>query len=163
MQHVDLPAVSRLIVASDGSTTLMLQALVGGDVSVKVQEERAVVSNEFSDPISKAGLKGTILVRRSQLVFGQTVLSDNLVLYAGVQGFWDPKVERPLGLQLNESGAFQRRRILTSGVDPLNGRVFKEYVIESARASPIYVRETFSSEFVPAQVIRGSQSRRAVV
>lgn len=151
MRHVDdLPAVSRLIVTSDGSTTLMLQALVGGDVSVKVQEERVVVSNEFSDPISKAGLMGTILVRRSQLVFGQTVLSENLVLYAGEQGFWDPKVERPLGLQINESGAFQRRRILTSGVDPLNGRVFKEYVIESSRASPIYVRETFSPEFVPA-------------
>lgn len=147
---ITLPAVTRVLLTSDGSTTRCLQAIVGSEVRLEVIEDRALGPGEFTVERSHLGSHGPVRLRRSQLFAGERALSSNLVLYPPDTAGWSPNSPLPLGLQLRGAHTLQHREILAIGVDEESHQAFKEYVIETT-ASPgrIYIKELFSSLVAP--------------
>lgn len=147
---IRLPAVMRVLLTSDGSTTRCLQAIVGSEVRLDVIEDRALCAGEFAVERAHLGADAPVRLRRSQLFLGDHALSNNIVLYPPDTTGWSPGSPLPLGLQLRGAHTLQHREILAVGIDEESHQAFKEYVIETA-ASPgrIYIKELFSPLVAP--------------
>lgn len=151
-----LPPVTRLLLVSDGSTTRSLQAIAGVDVELHVLEQRELDSNECMEERTHLRSTRRVMFRRSQLLAGKCVLSNNIVLYPPDNAEWNPISQLPLGLQLREKHAMQHREILSIGVDDETRQAFKEYLITTnAGSDQIYVKELFSPLIAPLADVTG--------
>lgn len=147
---VSLPAVTRVLLTSDGSTTRCLQAIVGAEVRLDVFEDRALGREEFSAERAHLGPDMPLRLRRSRLFWADRPLSNNIVLYPPDTAGWSPVSPLALGLQLRGAHTLQHREILAIGIDDETHQAFKEYVIETT-ASPgqLYIKELFSPLVAP--------------
>jgi hypothetical protein len=150
-----------MLLRSDGSTTLLLEALLGTTLQVQVDCHLPVTGQETDLRILQA-LKldkaDLLVLRRSRLTLPDgTTASVNRVIFradstacSGEQGD-----SVPLGLQLLARGVLQRRHLLSAGLDrwPLDRLrpcAFKEYLIHMGEDTPYYVEERFSPDVIPA-------------
>lgn len=164
-----LPAVTRMLLASDGSTTYLLEAMLGTRLSVVVDEQRHnLTATAIAPAIARlVGLNAddAVLLRTSRLVTDDgATISRNLVTAR-----WppDPAIAEiitdrtaPIGPALRHAGIPQARRILRSGTARWSQTeapaAFKEYVINRPAASPVHIRETFNPHFVPTVKVLAS-------
>lgn len=155
--------VTRILLASEGLTTPLLQAASDGSLQARVLSLREVDA-ETLDPGVRVRLRLSglepCLVRRTRLVLDcGTTVSDNIVVARmGV----DPRVDRvagdagrPLGFALADSGLVLQRRVHWVGrrrwLDggPCAG---KAYTLHDADRPLVHIEELFSPQVVPADV-----------
>lgn len=134
-----------MLLANDGSTTVLLGEIAGGELALRIVEERPLEAGEYAAEVALLGNIRDLMVRRSKLVAGDLIMSENLVLYSRSARVWDPTSDIPLGLQLRQLKVHQHRMALNSGIDSRTGCTFKNYVIHINDDFPIYVHESFSS------------------
>ncbi|MFJ9693250.1 hypothetical protein [Kitasatospora sp. NPDC101183] len=158
----DVHASTRMLLAGDGSTTLLLQALTGHDLSIRVDAQGDTPADRLPVGIRSAlGLADTavVLERRSCLVTPeQEVVSINRVVFDDTarSRMGEPDPVTPIGLQLRGRQVHQHREQLSTGVmrwrDSLTERwvdsAFKEYVIHYAAGGRAYVHEQFNPHMV---------------
>jgi chorismate-pyruvate lyase len=154
-----LPAPTRMLLGSEGSTTVLLESLAGVVVSVHVQANRPMTGAELPPRIRGAlgvGAADEVVLRNSELrtAAGETVSVNQVAFRADGAPWLAVSVGRtPLGHQLQDRGSLQRRDSLSRGLStwPADGRpcAFKEYLIHCADGAMIYVHETFSPHLVP--------------
>ncbi|MDH6124062.1 chorismate pyruvate-lyase family protein [Kitasatospora sp. GP82] len=157
------PAVTRMLLAADGSTTLLLEALLDTELSVEVLDQETVSARRID-----ADLRATIrvdddsevLVRRSVLrtADGDRV-SENYVVGAGrrTSGLQRVVTDRraPIGRGLMALGLSQSRRILEVGQsdweapDGTQPCAFKAYVLVEGDDPVLYIHEKFNPSYVP--------------
>ncbi|WP_331445301.1 hypothetical protein [Streptomyces xanthochromogenes] len=158
----ELSASTRMLLACDGSTTLLLQALTGHNLSIRVDAQGDTPAGRLPRGIRSAlGLVDTsvVLERRSCLVTSeQEVVSINRVVFDGAarKRMGVPDSLTPIGLQLRDQQVHQHREQLSTGLmrwrDSLTERwvdsAFKEYVIHYAAGGRAYVHEQFNPHMV---------------
>jgi chorismate-pyruvate lyase len=157
---VALPPQTRMLLESEGSTTILLEALTGRRMAVRVTAQASAalpdVDVDARVALDAPGLE-SVIVRESVLVADGVTVSVNRVVFAESTAPWlvrDPS-DVPIGHQLRRRGALQHRVLLGSGVDtwPLDGGdqpcVFKKYVIRSSTGGDLYVHERFNPHIVP--------------
>lgn len=159
---IELSASTRMLLACDGSTTLLLQALTGHELSIRVDAQGDTPAGRLPHRIRSAlGLADTavVLERRSCLVTSeQEVVSINRVVFDEVAHNWMgvPDSGTPIGLQFRDQRVHQHREQLSTGLmrwrDSLTERwvdsAFKEYVIHYAAGGRAYVHEQFNPHMV---------------
>lgn len=153
-----LPAPTRMLLGSDGSTTVLLESLLRLRVAVHVDSQHTCTRAEVSDRI--AGLLGLadteqVVLRRSRLLTpDQQVVSINRVVFRAQQVPWlaAPPDSTPLGHKLRDLGSLQHRVLLSSGIGawPPDARPcgFKEYLIHGDQGEEIYVHESFNPALI---------------
>ncbi|MEA2754566.1 MAG: hypothetical protein QOJ54_855 [Aliidongia sp.] len=156
-----IPEVARMLLSSDGSTTILLEALLHCRLSVHVTNQDTVSANDVApNAVAALGLApdATVVERRSSLVtVDGTVVSINIVVFANQPGGWSgsPTDPVPLGKKLRDRQTKQHREILSAGTTewPGDGNrrtcVYKEYVITCDDNSRLYILEKFSPDHVP--------------
>jgi chorismate-pyruvate lyase len=157
---------ARLLLWSDGSTTRMLESLIGCELVVKV-ESQEYVKPEWLAPMVVEALgvceEDKLVERRSTLRDrNDSVLSKNVVVFAG------PDIDYvlatlgngiPLGRWLRESHVMQFREILAVGTaawsdgSPDLTCAFKEYVITCNSGVRLYVLEKFNPAYINPSVL----------
>jgi Protein of unknown function (DUF98). len=157
------PALTRMLLASDGSTTYLLEALLGASLVIRVEQQRRMPASGLPKRIQDAltvSPYDTVISRRSQL------RQDNggLVSVNHVVTRWSPddvlveimtNDEEPIGRAMRRCEMAQFRRIIDAGVcvwkldQPSRPCAFKEYVIMRDGIPEIYVHETFNPDHVP--------------
>jgi hypothetical protein len=161
-QTLELGASTRMLLAGDGSTTLLLQALTGHDLSIRVDAQGDSPAGRLPPGIRSAlelADTAVVLERRSCLVTSeQEVVSINRVVFDEVARSWMgvPDSVTPIGLQFREQQVHQHREQLSTGLmrwrDSLTERwvdsAFKEYVIHYAAGGRAYVHEQFNPHMV---------------
>ena len=153
------PAVTRMILAADGSTTLLLEALLDVELSVRVLGQRIVTADSVA-PRTRRLLQvapGTdVLVRRSLLCRpgGQYVSQNYVAAPYRRDGLTrvlaDPT--QPIGRGLSSLGLSQARRIVEVGLSawsPTSTCVSKSYLIMNQGGVGAYVVERFHPGVVP--------------
>lgn len=164
-----LPPETRLLLASDGSTTLLLESLLGLTMTVHVLSQEAVDADALPSGVREVlGLPdgGRAVRRLSELRAPDgRVVSRNLVAHPAADGPHLPDADdrTPLGLRLRALHFPQQHRsLLAHGLthwdDAANAPLcaFKEYVIRCADESRIYVRERFNPGLVPVSDTPGA-------
>ncbi|MDH6579254.1 hypothetical protein [Kitasatospora sp. MAP5-34] len=157
-------AETRMLLASDGSTTLLLQALLGRRLHLEVPYQSRFLALEFPHEIRaaiEADPHHELLVRHSELrTESGAVVSRNLVVANAEQrgamyGLLGDR-RTPLGHGLIALGLSQSRRLIASGLDHWEADgsaarcAFKSYVLSESGVPSIYIHERFNPEFVPA-------------
>jgi hypothetical protein len=162
-----LPAPTRMLLGSDGSTSVLLESLLRTRVAVHVDSQRACTRAEVSDHI--AGLLGLTggqqaVLRRSRLLTpDQRVVSINRVVFRADLVPWlaAPPDSTPLGLKLRDLGSLQHRVLLASGIGawPPDAAPcgFKEYLIHGDQGEEIYVHESFNPALIALDAERGTR------
>ncbi|PYC78258.1 hypothetical protein C7C46_16620 [Streptomyces tateyamensis] len=153
-----LPAETRLILGSDGSTTLLLESLLGVPLAVHVLTEAVVTADELSAP----ALRSLALPPDAELVSRSSELrtpqghrvSSNRVLYPHDSADWLRTDRTPLGHRLRGRGTAQHRELLGSGLAVWDAQTlavcaFKEYLIRCADGQWFHVSERFNPAHVP--------------
>ncbi|MBW8086517.1 MULTISPECIES: hypothetical protein [Streptomyces] len=159
-QFSSAPPQTRMLVCADGSTTVLLDALVGERVSVRVDHQRRVPAarvRHIGCHILGASPGTLVIDRRSSiLTSGKDVISVNRVVIAGRDSQkLVPPPEQPLGPYLKTAGFTLTREPIDVSRDiwPLDSAapacVSKEYVIDCGSAGRVYVHEKFNPGFVP--------------
>jgi hypothetical protein len=133
-----------------------LEAIVGASLAVRVFQQYDTYACRLPPAIGgvlRVSGRDRVLVRRSELVDGETTVSTNLVL--AVRGraadYGVDDAATPIGRSLMSRGARQRRRILRAGlVSWPDGRpcAARAYVMLLAGQPLCYIREVFSPQFV---------------
>ncbi len=156
-------AETRMLLASDGSTTLLLQALLGRRLLLEVPYQSRSLAVEFPPEIRAAigaDPHHEVLVRHSELrTEAGDVVSRNLVVATSerrgaMYGLLSDRCT-PLGHGLIALGLSQSRRLLASGVDGWEADesavrcAFKAYALSESGVPSMYIRERFNPEFVP--------------
>ncbi|WP_026240265.1 hypothetical protein [Parafrankia discariae] len=154
------PPHTRMLVCADGSTTVLLEALIGARLSVQVTRQRKVSAGDV--PEIGCHLLGVepeeIVVDRISRILtpADDVISVNRVVIGGPGAArLIPPDEELLGPHLRRIGVTARRDPLGAarGTWPLGGNrgecVSKEYVIDCGFAGRVYVHERFNPGFVP--------------
>ncbi len=156
------PAATRMLLASDGSTTLLLESLLDQPLFVKVTRQRTVVAGDASERAAEAlavDPRTPVVHRSSELVTDDgEVVSLNTVVFARPPAGWSGSSDDsvPLGRRLRSNQTLQYRSLLSSGggVWPGEGRgvpcAFKEYLIHCEDGSRLYVHERFHPSYVAA-------------
>ncbi|WP_165956335.1 hypothetical protein [Streptomyces hainanensis] len=155
--------VTRMLLASEGLTTPLLQAASDGPLRARVWSLREVAAG-LLDPGARERLRLSgqerCLVRRTRLVLAcGTTVSDNVVVARmGV----DPRVDevagdpgQPLGFGLADAGVVLRRRVHWVGRRRWFGGgpcVCKAYTLDAVDGPLVHVEELFSPQVVPADV-----------
>ncbi|MGI5258379.1 hypothetical protein [Streptomyces angustmyceticus] len=150
---------TRMLLSSDGSTTLLLEALLDTRLSVRVDSQSMMPADRLLPrAVSALGLhpEDAAVERASALLTSQgSVVSRNTVVFTAPPEGWSgsPSDTAPLGKRLREQGTRQYRQILSSGIAtwPDGGErrcAYKEYVITCGVSSHLYVRELFSPDYV---------------
>ncbi|WP_052229955.1 hypothetical protein [Streptomyces sp. CT34] len=155
-----IAGATRMLLTSDGSTTVLLEALLDCSLSVQVDRQEFVpVPRLASAAVTALGLVpgGTAVERASTLrtSTGATV-SRNLVVFTAPPAGWSGSAEdlAPLGKRLREQRTRQHREVLSSGRaqwhDGVHSRpcAYKEYVITCDDGGKLYVHERFSPDHV---------------
>lgn len=160
--HEPAPLIARttnMLLSSDGSTTLLLEALLDTRLSVRVDSQSMMPADRLLPrAVSALGLRpeGAAVERSSALLTPQgSVVSSNTVVFTAPPEGWSgsPSDTAPLGKRLREQGTRQYRQILSTGTAtwPDGGDqrcAYKEYVITCDVSSRLYVRELFSPDYV---------------
>lgn len=158
----DLPALSRILLCSDGSTTKLLEALIGGTLTVQVDEQAEVRASQL-EPDLRAVLcrdqdDDLVLQRRSRLKdAGGVTLSINRLLMSStvVCEHGEPKRDIPFGGQLTIARVAQFREQLTRGLagwvtaGSVVPALFRSYLIHYPNGGRVYVHEHFNPNVVP--------------
>jgi chorismate-pyruvate lyase len=85
VQHLEpedllVPLVKRVLLFSDGSTTHLLQNIIGHAVTVKVHDQAEIQRQDIPPAVAQfLPAEGSFLYRVSSLYSGQTTLSTNVV------------------------------------------------------------------------------------
>jgi hypothetical protein len=156
-----MTAVARMILANDGSTTVLLEALTGCRLAVDVDTQRVVPAATVPGPAREAlelDLSQHVLERRSCLVTpAHDVVSVNLVVYDAdaVEKIGQPDEQKPIGHQLRDRRLPHVRDVLEcgstawvhgSGVTPC---AYKAYIIRYPGGGAAYLHERFNPRWVP--------------
>jgi hypothetical protein len=161
--------VTRMLLASDGSTTRLLQAATGQALAVRVDLQRECRVGELA-PRVRAALEvaderdedARVVERRSRLLTAAgLVVSVNHVVLApsAVQAYGAPDLAVPIGFQLSGGRVPQYRELLDSGRGdwppdgPARGCAFKAYLIHDVEGRRIYVHESFNPGVIPPPVL----------
>lgn len=156
-----LPPQTRMLLESEGSTTILLESLIGCRLTVRVDSQFPVAAESLDRGVLDAlGLPPDakpVLRRSALLTPGGEVVSSNRVVFDGAAVPWlaDRQDSTPLGLELRARNSLQHRVILDNGLArwPPDGAgtpcAFKEYLINCSDGSRIHLHETFSPRFVP--------------
>lgn len=151
------PVQTRMLLYSDGSTTTLLEAMIGLNLQVTVVAQRAC-DHASLEPAAQAAIPATppdeVVLRESVLHAGGSPVSVNRVVFVASTAPWLARRvdDMPIGHQLNSQGTLQQRTLLAVGTDfyPWSARrcAFKAYVIRTERGQ-IYVHERFHPDVVP--------------
>ncbi|MBF6175952.1 chorismate--pyruvate lyase family protein [Nocardia blacklockiae] len=160
-----LPSVTRMLLSADGSTTLLLEALVGQPLSLDVLDQHAAAAGELPPAVRSAlncGAADRVIVRRSMLFAGDgTRVSANSVVIAGAdRGLVDLLAQQrvPIGHSLAAAKRHLGRTVLAAGRttwpadDDAAGIpcACKESVLLDHTARAVaYLHERFNPAFVP--------------
>jgi hypothetical protein len=160
-----IPEAVRMLLSSDGSTTILLEALLHCRLTVHVDYQDTVPASDVPpNAVSSLGLDADLSVvkRCSSLVTADgTVISINTVVFAPQSDGWSgsPTDPVPLGMKLRDRRTKQHREILTAGTTEWPGDgdhrtcVYKEYVITCDDNSRLYIIEKFNPDHVPAPIM----------
>ncbi|MGW8700697.1 hypothetical protein ACWGOK_27875 [Streptomyces eurythermus] len=161
--HTDVSLISgatRMLLAGDGSTTLLLEALLDCRLTVHVDRQELVPADRLAPAALAAlglGAGDTAVERISALrTPAGTVVSRNTVVFTAPPTGWSGSAQdlAPLGRRLREGRTRQHREILSSGTAAWQdgGRqracAYKEYVITCDDGRRLYVHERFSPDHV---------------
>jgi chorismate-pyruvate lyase len=157
---------TRMLLASDGSTTILLQALVGQRLSVRVERTALCSGGDLAED-DRAALRierdASVLLRSSSLVTAaREVVSRNEVAAPAARlGDELGRVmsgDQPIGAVLNAGRPGHRRLQLGSGwsswEQPDGSRIpctFKAYVILENAEPVMHIHERFNPQFVSAR------------
>ncbi|MBC2878362.1 MULTISPECIES: hypothetical protein [Streptomyces] len=166
------PPQTRMLVCADGSTTVLLDALVGERLRVRVDHQRQVRAarvRHIGCDVLGAAPDALVVDRRSRILTpALDVISVNRVVIAARRcGQLVPPDDELLGPYLKAMGlSLTREPIAVSrGVWPLGGTapacVSKEYVIECGGAGRVYVHERFNPRYVPLEPVPPEQDGAA--
>ncbi|MEU9237609.1 hypothetical protein [Streptomyces subrutilus] len=162
--------VTRMLLASEGLTTTLLQAAAGSRVRPEVVKVSAVPTAGLPALVRRvlrAEGVGRCLLRRTRLAAADgRPVSDNIVVARkGVDPRLDTVLHGPgsIGLALRDAGFRLERRILHvgRGVWPGPGSLpcaCKVYVLE-AGGPLVYVQELFHPQLVPADRVSAAPSK----
>src|ERR1700735_1277267 len=157
-------AATRMLLSSDGSTTILLEALLKCHLCVHVESQETVCAGRLPmDSVSALGLsiESTAVERRSTLLTPSgTVVSRNIVVFAVPLVGWNgsPTDPTPLGKRLREKKTRQHREILSFGISEWPGAesrrrcAYKEYVITFEDGLKMYILEKFNPDLVSISV-----------
>ncbi|MFE9427501.1 hypothetical protein ACFYNO_31530 [Kitasatospora sp. NPDC006697] len=157
--------VTRMLLASDGMTTPLLEAVARQRVRADVRSVVPLPAARLgAAAVAALGLRGEepCLVRRTRLVAadGLVVSSNCVVARAGC----DERIDRvvgdpaaPLGFALQAAGVVLRRRLVDAGrevwPEPGGGCcVVKAYTMSAAGRPVLYLRELFNPALIPAEL-----------
>lgn len=150
---------TRMLLASDGSTTILLQALVGERLRLRLDAVDARPADDVSAPVRDSlGIRpeSTVLVRRSALVTGTGAeVARNVVIGSPAAVPRLLTSSEPIGATMNHSRAGHRRLRLDAGSStwetaegPLRC-AFKAYLILDGGVPVLHIVERFNPAFVP--------------
>jgi hypothetical protein len=153
-----------MLLAADGSTTLLLEAMLNTRLTLRVTSQE-VISAERVDPMTRdlLGGPGPFLNRRSALhAPGGAQVSENLVVApatriddAGDLSGVLRHPTQPIGHGLINLGLSTARRIVASGrtawTTTTTCCAFKAYLVESDGRPAAYIHERFNPHSVPVQ------------
>ncbi|WP_280454890.1 hypothetical protein [Nocardia brasiliensis] len=168
-----MPPIARMILHADGSTTRLLEALLGQPLSLSLQEQQAALAAAVAPEVRFAlGCAATdeIMYRRSRLCTsaGAVVSSNEVTVVCR-----DPAItalltdgSAPIGHTLAAAGRQLPRVLLASGwsawLDDLQRCVYKEYLFLDGAGDPVaHIRERFNPVFVPS-VENGTHTAKTV-
>lgn len=158
---MDLPPQTRMLLESEGSTTILLESLIACRLTVRVDSQLPVDAGSLDHRVrDELGLPlhAKPVLRKSALLTPDgEVVSSNRVVFDGSAVPWlaDSQDSTPLGMELRARNSMQHRVILDNGLTrwPPGGAgtpcAFKEYIINCSDGSRIHIHETFSPHFVP--------------
>ncbi|NUS95516.1 MAG: hypothetical protein HOQ36_24420, partial [Nocardia sp.] len=113
--------LTRILLANDGYTTPVLEALVDADLGIRVVSQHDLDAAGLPDTVLDAlclSARDRVLIRRSRLMHEELTVSVNYVVAtcgrAGGYGLDDSG--SPIGRSLMSRGIAQRRRILRVGL-----------------------------------------------
>lgn len=164
MTALDGPSApqTRMLLASDGSTTTLLQALLGEELELRLDGVDVRTGGDVAEAARAAlGIDedASVLVRRSALVTRAGVeVSRNRVVASALASDVIGRVltgAKPIGTIMNGRRAGHHRIPLESGWswwDPAGARLpcaFKAYVIVEDGTPAIHVFERFNPRFIP--------------
>lgn len=163
---------TRMLLASDGSTTVLLESLLERPLSVTVLQQRTVTAGRAPAPAVQAlGLVADepVVLRHSALLTSDGEhISHNTVVYAEPPRGWAGQADDPvpLGHRLRSAGTLQHRALLSSGQALwTHGQpapcAYKEYVIHCDDHSRLYVHERFNPRRIVAPARQERQRARA--
>ncbi len=157
---VDLPLVTRMMLDGDGSTTLMLQTLIGSTLHAEtLPSETDRVSDRTSvyvPLVFRDDEYPDLAIRRSRL-FDEFdhLISENIIVYRRFdRETLMPPGNTPFGVHTRDSGMYERRRLLAYGVTCEDfgilprGAPGRAYEIEFSSGEKVLVNEVFNPEFI---------------
>lgn len=162
-QSLELNDSTRMLLACDGSTTVLLQALTGLELTIRVDAQDPTTAGRLDPRIRDVldlAADAAVFERRSCLVTADLeVVSVNHVVYdrLAFERIGVPDLRQPIGLQFRERRVHQHREQLSSGLaawgeagaDQDVDAAFKEYLIHYAVGGTVYLHERFNPRFVP--------------
>ncbi|MBD0741165.1 hypothetical protein [Streptomyces sp. CBMA152] len=152
-----------MLVCTDGSTTLLLNALVGEGLSVRVDHQRQIPAAQVQRigcHILGAAPNALVVDRQSRILTPDSdVISVNRVVIAGPHSDrLIPPPDELLGPYLKKSGLAMKREAIAAALDtwPLSGDASpecasKEYIIDCGDAGRVYIHEKFNPRYVPLE------------
>ncbi len=162
-----VPSVTRMLLCADGSTTLLLEALVGRRLSVEVLDQHEVAAGELSEAVRAAlscAETDQVIVRRSALYADTIAVSANSVVIAGsdrgLVGLLAQQ-QMPIGHSLAAANRHLGRTVLAAGrtIWPADDDACgipcacKESVLLDHTATAVaYLHERFNPAYVPVGV-----------
>ncbi|MCM2425608.1 hypothetical protein [Streptomyces sp. RKAG337] len=158
---MELPPQTRMLLESEGSTTILLESLIACRLTVRVDSQLPVdagsLDRRIRDELGLSPHAKPVLRRSALLTPAGEVVSSNRVVFDGSAVPWlaDSQDSTPLGRELRARNSMQHRVILDNGLAswPPGGAgtpcAFKEYIINCSDGSRIHLHETFSPHFVP--------------
>ncbi len=166
---------TRILLASDGLTTTLLQAAVGWPLAAQAHRIETVDGRGVSAAarfLLRAGERDRFLVRQTTLVLpsGEPVSKNTVVLRLGV----DPRIDavaadgsRPIGFALAEADLIRERRIVSAGaahwpLTPGTPRCASKTYVLTARTPTtvpvLCIQELFNPSFISAAPAPARQS-----
>ncbi|MDQ1646732.1 MAG: 3-deoxy-7-phosphoheptulonate synthase [Cryptosporangiaceae bacterium] len=150
-----VPSAARMMLTNDGSTTVLLQSMLGSALSAEVLPEIDIASIRTSVHLAEVfgpEIRDELGVRRSRLRDESgTVVSENVITFRdGDRDRLIPSGETPFGLHTRGLGLYERRRILGGGltIDSFGllpiGSPGKVYEIEFSNRAKVLIYEVFN-------------------
>ncbi|RLV04565.1 hypothetical protein CTZ27_11660 [Streptomyces griseocarneus] len=157
--------VTRMLLASDGLTTVLLQALTQAVLTPRVDSIETMPGRHVK-ATARSALRlaedDVCLVRRTRLVTrtGEVVSANIVVAPAGQDGRIDAAMRdraRPIGFAFAAAGLPMSRRVSQVGLAPwpqasATQCVFKAYTLNAADKPWAYICELFSPRIIPPEM-----------
>ncbi|WP_067466852.1 hypothetical protein [Nocardia amamiensis] len=147
-----------MLLASDGSTMPVLEAILRTELQVRVLRQDVMAADRLPTTVTDAlQVSGAdrVIVRRSCLINSDSVAIsvNHVVTVAGpAAAYGVDDVRMPIGYSLISRGVSQRRHILRAGLTRWpDGRLCaaKAYVIVLVDRPLCYIRESFNPNIIP--------------